>query len=190
MNKFVYSENPWNPLRLTSVSLSSSLRLSDELFRFLGRKPEETETLEDTTAGEFTDDLLATPGVSRDRFELENRFVSEKIPWTANLSLSYSESRFNPERITKNMWLNFDGNLRLTKNWRIQYNARMDLEKKMVISQDFRINRDLHCWEASFTWTPTGPYKRFYLRINIKSSMLQDIKLEKRGGRGSVFNYY
>jgi hypothetical protein len=89
------------------------------------------------------------------------------------------------------MWLNFDGNLRLTKNWRIQYNARMDLEKKTVISQDFRINRDLHCWEASFTWTPTGPYKRFYLRINIKSSMLQDIKFEKRGGeQGSIFNYY
>ncbi|HDL19212.1 MAG TPA: LPS-assembly protein LptD [Bacteroidetes bacterium] len=182
------SENLWHPLRLTNLTLSSSLRLTNKLFEF-GKKAVSTKGSEtDTTAGEFVEPVGGNFAAGN-RFENSGRWTSEKIPWTANFSFSYNERRFNPEKVIKSIWLNLDGNLKLTKKWRIQYHARMDLKKKSLISQDFRIYRDLHCWEASFTWTPTGPYKRYYLRINIKSSMLKDIKLEKRGGRGSIFGY-
>ncbi len=188
INKFVASDNLWSPLRLTHITLSSTLRLSDALFSSGEKNEEEAESASDTTAGEYSDELDQNYSTGN-RFETDDNWKTEKIPWTANFSFSYSESHSNPENIIKNMWMNVNGNLRLTQNWRVQYNARINLKDKKVISQDFRINRDLHCWEASFTWTPTGPYKRFFLKINIKSSVLQDIKFEKRGGRGSIFGY-
>jgi len=188
VNQFVFNDNPWNPLRLTNISVSSSLRLDQNILNFGSKSKKTTQAESDTTSDEFvdrTDEDLSF----RNRFDKTDQWVTQDIPWNANFSFNYSEQRFNPANITKTMWLNFDSNIRLTPKWRVQYNARFDLEKNVVVSQDFRIYRDLHCWEASFTWTPTGPYKRFYLRINIKSSILKDIKLEKRGGRGSIFGY-
>jgi hypothetical protein len=42
------------------------------------------------------------------------------------------------------------------------------------------INRDLHCWDMSFNWIPTGYLKSWDFTIRIKSSMLSDIKYERR----------
>jgi hypothetical protein len=42
----------------------------------------------------------------------------------------------------------------------------------------------------TFRWVPSGIYKEYYLRINIKASQLSDIKVEKRGGRASHVGYF
>jgi len=192
VNRLLFLDNPLHPLRLISLSVNASLRLRNTMFqRKKGKQQGKSKAAsQDSVAGEPVGQLVQPGRQIASRFEAEESFTPGNIPWNANLSFSYRENHFNPENVQKTFWLNINGSLRLTRNWRISYNARLDLEKKKVIAQDLIIYRDLHCWEARFVWTPTGPYKRYYLRINIKSNLLQDIKLEKRGGRGAFFGYY
>lgn len=183
VNRLLVKENIWSPLRLTSLSLSSSLRIKSTMFTSTERG---APAKEDSTAGELVDE--STFGPNRFESNLSSGY-GRGSSWSSNLSFSYSENRFNPANVTKSIWLNLDSNIQLTKNWRLQYNARVDLKKNILVAQDISIYRDLHCWEARFVWTPTGPNKRFYFKINIKSALLSDIKLEKRGGRTSVYDF-
>jgi hypothetical protein len=112
-----------------------------------------------------------------------------EIPWDLTTSISYSQNRFNPLNPTKTWWMNANLNFNLTKFWKISYRARLDLVSNELVSQDIIFYRDLHCWEARIVWTPTGRYKRFYFKINIKSPMLKDIKVEKGTGRTGIYGY-
>ncbi len=102
--------------------------------------------------------------------------------WNTNVSLSYSYNAANPSNIIKSFWMNTNTTLQVTNNWRIQHNARFDLENQSLVNQSFSIYRDLHCWEMSISWTPGGYGQGLYLRINVKSPTLKDLKLEERGG--------
>ena len=131
--------------------------------------------------------MQALDNVPGDRLNLDDGTGSFNIPWDLTASLSYSDSRYTPTSPVKKFWGKASLNFNLTKNWRIAYQTHYDFMEKEIVSQDFVFQRDLHCWEARIAWTPTGPYKRFYFRINIKSSMLKDIKLEKRTGRQGYY---
>ena len=43
-----------------------------------------------------------------------------------------------------------------------------------------RVNRDLHCWQMAFNFVPFGYMKSYSFTINAKSSMLKDLRLQKR----------
>jgi hypothetical protein len=103
--------------------------------------------------------------------------------WSTNLSISYSQNRSNPEYIRETFWLSTNSSLKLTRNWHVQYSARFDLLKRELVSHNFSLNRDLHCWNMSITWTPSGYGSGFYLKLNVKSPTLKDLKVEQRGGR-------
>ena len=49
------------------------------------------------------------------------------------------------------------------------------------------IYRDLHCWEMSFNWVPTGLYRGFKFELRIKAPQLQDIKVTKQTNYRGVF---
>ena len=133
-------------------------------------------------------DLDQVQNIQGDRFSDLDNVSSMDIPWSLSATLNYSENRRIPSNITKTFWMNTNVDFNLTKNWKITYRSRWDLEKKEAVSQDFVILRDLHCWEARFAITPAGPYKRFYFKINVKSSMLDELKFEK--GRSSGVGLY
>ena len=78
-------------------------------------------------------------------------------------------------------------NLQLTKNWKISWNAQFDLETRDITSQNFSIYRDLHCWEMSFGWQPMINYYSF--KINVKSSILKDLKVTKHPSSSSRYGY-
>jgi hypothetical protein len=58
-----------------------------------------------------------------------------------------------------------------------------------VITAGLTVYRDMHCWEARFVWNPLGIAQGYYLKINIKSAALQDIKVERRRGQGSFMGF-
>ena len=51
---------------------------------------------------------------------------------------------------------------------------------KGVTFTQFRFERDLLSWRMDFNWTPFGTYAYWSFFIGIKSSVLSDIKWEKR----------
>ena len=102
--------------------------------------------------------------------------------WSTNVSLSYSYNASNPNDIAKTFWANTNTTIQATPNWRIQHNARFNLVDKTLVSHSFSIYRELHCWEMSLSWTPSGYGKGVYLKINVKSPTLRDLKIEERDG--------
>jgi hypothetical protein len=73
------------------------------------------------------------------------------------------------------------GDVSITQKWKIQYNTTYDLKaRKLSSATSFAIYRDLHCWDLSVQWLPFGFINHTTLRLKVKASILQDLKLSKR----------
>ncbi len=108
-------------------------------------------------------------------------YADFNIPWSLNLSynLLYNRQNIN-QNSTLNQSVQIGGDLNLTEKWKIRVTTGYDFVAKDVTLTQFNIMRDLHCWEAAFSWTPFGTRKFYMLTINAKSSTLQDLKLTKQ----------
>jgi len=101
------------------------------------------------------------------------------VPWSVNLSYGLSYSK--PQLIGKvSQTLSFSGNVTFTKNWTFNFSSSYDFEAKKIAQAQMSINRDLHCWQMSMSFSPFGLYKHYAFKINVKSSTLQDLKYEKK----------
>lgn len=76
--------------------------------------------------------------------------------------------------------LSFNGSVSFTDKWKVDFNSGYDFEHKDFSPTMLNIYRDMHCWEAVFTWIPMGYQKSFNLTIRVKSPVLQDLKLTKK----------
>lgn len=127
----------------------------------------------------------------QDSLAPDKAFTALGIPWSANLAFSYSVNKFNPLATSRSAYLDLSNvEVQVTKNWRVSYALRYDIERGDIADQRISIYRDLHCWEAQFNWNPSGIGRGFYFRIGIKAPHLQDVKFEHRGGTSSVFRPY
>jgi len=114
------------------------------------------------------------------------QYAPFSIPW--NLSLNYNmrivQDKFNKEKMdydkkfTADISLN--GNITLTPKWSVNFSTGYNLDRKEISHTNVRINRDLHCWSMSFNLVPVGSYKSYFFTIAVNSSMLRDLKYEKR----------
>lgn len=106
-------------------------------------------------------------------------YVDFSIPWNITAGLIFSQSFIGqtPQRSTI---LNFNGDISLTEKWKIAINTGYDFVRKDFSFTSVDIFRDLHCWEMRFNWIPFGFRQSYNFSINVKSSMLQDLKLNRR----------
>ena len=107
-------------------------------------------------------------------------YVDFDIPWSMNInySLSYSHPLNAPANITQTV--NMTGDVSLSEKWKVTYGTGYHFESKEFTQTNLGITRDLHCWTMAVNWTPFGRFQQFYFTINVKSSLLQDLKLERR----------
>lgn len=119
-------------------------------------------------------------------------YLQNNIQW--NLSFNYSanyaytsevEERANEykRKLTHNF--GFSGNIQPTKNWNFNFNANYDFEQKKIGYASCTLTRNLHCWSISASIIPIGQYKSYFISLRASSSMLQDLKYEKRGQSSS-----
>ena len=163
--------------RLINARISTGFRLVGASWTD-NEKENGPDSTVDTT--NFDDDLTG-PGLGNPLKNMRNT-LGKKQSWNSNVSLSYSYSASNPSNPTKNFWANTTSTINMTSKWRVSYRARFDLIKRDLVSHSFSIYRDLHCWELSLNWTPTGIGQGINFRLNVKSPTLRDLKIEKRGG--------
>lgn len=172
--------------RLTYAKVSTGFKLSGKRINTIFSSESQDKTTEPDTS---TTDDLDDFGQSINFKENPKQIAGDQL-WSTNFSLSYAYNASNPKSISRTFWLNTNTTLQVTKNWRVQHNARFDVVNKELVSQSFSIYRDLHCWEMSLSWTPGGYGKGIYLRINVKSSTLSDLKIEDRGGIFQSRSYF
>ncbi|MBO4402732.1 MAG: LPS-assembly protein LptD [Bacteroidales bacterium] len=91
--------------------------------------------------------------------------------------LFFESNRYNQ---TFTNTVNLNGNVRLTKKWSMGFSSGYDFTNKAISTSSLNFNRDLHCWVMSFQWRPVGYYRGFSFTVNAKSSMLQDLKYDKK----------
>ncbi|GAB2597399.1 putative LPS assembly protein LptD [Spirosoma areae] len=111
-------------------------------------------------------------------------YVDFTIPWSMNVSYTFGLTKLTPERSQVVQALTLTGDLSLTPKWKITLSTGYDFQFHSPTLTTIGINRDLHCWEMAFNWTPyagnnfrSGNYS-FDLRA--RSSILQELKLSRR----------
>lgn len=180
-------DNGGSLFRLTNANMNVSYSFSSKSFE--GRGGDEVDN---TASGGRDDDLFGdSRSLSEDQFYDEDKddgenedenisFYNTSIPWDIRLaySLTYTNTRRQDE-ITNNS-LMFSGNIELTPKWKVGVSSGYDFKDKGFTYTQFRINRDLDSFRLNFNWVPFSSRTSWYFFIGIKSSMLQDLKWEKR----------
>lgn len=106
--------------------------------------------------------------------------VTEKLPWNLNIYYVLALNNPNDRKLQPTQTLNFSGDLKPTKNWKIGITSGFDFTNQKLSYTSFNVYRDLKCWEARIDWIPFGLRKSYNLTINLKASMLSEFKIPKR----------
>jgi lipopolysaccharide assembly outer membrane protein LptD (OstA) len=140
-------------------------------------------------AREITQPRTSPYGSEEEMEEINNypeQFVDFNIPWSLNINynIRYSKNYRNLQEGQPldeyTQTLNFGGDFSLTKKWKIGFNSGWDFEREDLTYTALNINRDLHCWQMAISWIPKGPRQSYMVTINVKSPVLQDLKLNRR----------
>lgn len=123
-------------------------------------------------------------------------YAAWSVPWslTLNYSVNYGYGTFNKEKleydgkITQN--LSFSGNIRPTPNWNFSFSASYNFDTHKLAYMNCNVSRDLHCFSMRASFVPVGPYKSYNFHISVKSSMLSDLKYDKRSSLTNGIKWY
>ena len=106
-------------------------------------------------------------------------YVDFNIPWNVRFMYNFNYSKpYDESKITQSVRLTGDFNL--TTKWKISFGSGYDFILNKATYTTIDVYRDLHCWEASLHLVPFGLHKAYMFKINVKASMLKDLKLAKR----------
>ncbi len=173
-------------LRFANSDLSISLNWTINQDYFKGKNDKKNKKQEESL---FTENSLGMPTKRPD-------FTN---PWSITLSYTFAYTvkdnkyfYFNPiyyplygideEQAVKAhtgniiQTLNISGDINITKKWKIGFTTGYDFTQKDLSYTSIDIYRDLHCWEMRFNWIPFGNRKGWSFTINVKASVLQDLK--------------
>ena len=102
--------------------------------------------------------------------------------WQSKIGISYTVNKINPSNTIENFWVNTNSSVNVTQNWKLNYNARFSISDKNIVRHNITLFREIDCWELFVDWTPSGYAKGLYFRLNLKSDILKDLKVEQKTG--------
>jgi len=115
-------------------------------------------------------------------------YIDFDIPWEATVQYTASYTTAGaPIRptlygfvpILSGNSVTASGSVKLTPNFRLSTSLNYDLANNTFVYPTVNFYRDLHCWQISGLWIPVGPYRGYNFTIAAKSSLLQDLKLNR-----------
>jgi len=99
-----------------------------------------------------------------------------KSPFSFSVDISYNwtlnPTGKNNQRATINAR---NINLKLTPKWDFRTEIGYDLIAKELTPSQFSLNRNLHCWDLSFTMNPFGDNKYYFFSLSVNAGRLQSI---------------
>jgi hypothetical protein len=107
-------------------------------------------------------------------------YVDFNIPWDLRFNYNISYRKRGEEEADIIQALTFNGSVTITEKWNMSFSSGFDFENLEFTQTRFNMSRDLHCWQLNFSWVPFGRYQNYALTINAKSSLLQDLKINKQ----------
>ncbi|HCD22947.1 MAG TPA: organic solvent tolerance protein OstA, partial [Flavobacteriaceae bacterium] len=186
-------------MRLTRASANLSYSINSDMFKKDKKQTDSSEDSQESQGDLFyaetsqgrTDGLFGRnsnpyeTGYNKPKkpSEIKNPVYATDIEW--NFNLAYAVTYANEQRQSEfsNNSLMFSGDIQLTPKWGMGVSSGYDFKNQGFTLTQIRIDRDLNDFRLNFDWTPFGAYERWYFFIGIKSSMLSDLKWEKRNQR-------
>lgn len=107
--------------------------------------------------------------------------VNFSLPWRLRVNYSYDLARsWKASEFTSDQRQSvlFNGDLSVLKWWKLGFSSGYDLEAEEWTPTSLNLYWDLHCWEFNLNVIPLGLRKSFTVRINVKASVLKDLKYE------------
>lgn len=173
--------------RLTGGNISINYSFSSK--DFIGKEKEDFNT-ETFRNGGRPDDLFGDSTPINDRSKYENDEPKSKsdydwynfnIPWDFRMAYTITYNNNARQNEITSQSIMFSSNIEFSPKWKVGVSSGYDFKSNGITLTQFRFQRDLESWRLSFNWTPIGATNTsWYMFIGIKSSMLSDIKYEKR----------
>jgi len=110
-----------------------------------------------------------------------------KLPWDLQIAYSITYNNSNRQNEISSQSLMTSGNIELAPRWKVGFSSGYDFKQKGVTFTQLRFERDLESWRMSFNWVPFGTNTYWGFFIGISSSVLSDIKYDKRQLPDRVF---
>ena len=179
INKFNVQTQGWaKPLRLTNASASLSYSISGEGkingndgSAQAGGNPADnyTRIYYHPVTGEYI------PGGYL-------YYMNPNVPWSLNFNYSYSYSRSyqysNNQLITNHrhtQTLDLTGTVKLTPALSLNLRTGFDIMALKMTTTQLSAQYDLHCFNISVSWVPTGQWESWSFRIAANASALADL---------------
>jgi hypothetical protein len=110
---------------------------------------------------------------------------NEVLPWNLSVYYNYNitpdpTDPANNSKFKTTQALTFSGDVAPSKYWKVGITSGYDFIAKGLSYTSFDIYRDLKCWEARIGWVPFGFRKSYSVTINLKTGMLNDIKVPRQ----------
>jgi len=117
-------------------------------------------------------------------------YADFSVPWDVSFNYSLRYNKPDPEKSSQiTQTVDFNGNVSLTKQWKVGFSSGLDVQKLQVTFTQFNIFRDLHCMQMSLNLVPFGYRQSYSFTIRATSNLLQDLKFSKRQSYYDNGNY-
>ena len=114
-------------------------------------------------------------------------YTNPNVPWSVNLSYSFSYSpsyQYTNGQLIKNksfnQTLNASGNIKLSPKLSMNASSGFDFMAMRITSTQLSFSYDLHCFNISASYIPTGRYQSWNFRIAANASALADLLQYKK----------
>jgi len=174
--------------RLSNANLTMSYNLSSDSFEGNDQNNDAARD-QSIRSGGRADDLF---GKSQDFADQQlngrndNKKVTAtdlynyKLPWSLRLAYAVNYSNTRRQNEISSHSIMFSGDIELSPRWSIGASSGYDLKDNGFTYTQLRFERDLESWRMNFSWIPFSNRSSWNFFIGIRSSILKDIKYEKR----------
>lgn len=191
-------------LRLSSAGTSFSYTFNNDTFRRKKKNENNRNNGEEDDDEPTEEESFSNRAEARRRDDQSNEgpgkdydgYAKWECPWSlsVNYSVSYGYGEFDYDKMDwKGKWtqnLSLNGNIRPTKNWNFSFSASYNFDLHKLAYMNCSISRDLHCFTMTASFVPVGPYKSYNFHISVKSSLLKDLKYDKRSQGNNNIRWY
>ncbi|MFD2823477.1 putative LPS assembly protein LptD [Lacinutrix iliipiscaria] len=183
-------DNGGSLFRLTSANLTMNYSLSSKSFE--GEDESRSKSRDENlrsggraddlfgVAQDFADQRLNDSDNDQKKDEKPSDLYKYKIPWSLRFAyaVNYSNSARQDEISSHSIM--FSGDIEFSPRWTVGASSGYDLKNQGFTYTQLRFERDLLSWRMNFSWVPFSSRSSWNFFIGIKSSVLKDIKYDKR----------
>lgn len=109
-------------------------------------------------------------------------YTNPNVPWSVNFNYNFSMNRtyefINDQLRKKDIYtqtLGVQGNIQLTPKMSVQAQSGWDFTAMKMTTTQFSFRYDLHCFNISVSWVPSGMYQSYSFLISANAAALADL---------------